>query len=56
MNTEEMLFTKVVMLENELMLTKQRLVVVEQLIEKALKTIKNTESNDYPIKPVPPSA
>lgn len=46
MNTEELLFTKVVMLENELMLTKQRLLVVEQLLEKALESIKQTDNRD----------
>lgn len=45
MNTEEMLFAKVVMLENELMLTKQRLIVVEQLLEKALDSIKGNKND-----------
>lgn len=42
MNTEEMLFTKLAMLENELMITKARILVVEQLLEKALATLKTS--------------
>jgi hypothetical protein len=48
MTTEEMLFTRVVMLENELMVTKQRLLVVEQLLEKALASIKDIKVDIQP--------
>jgi hypothetical protein len=46
MNSEERLFTKVVMLEEELAQTKKKLIEVERLLIKILEVVKGNSKHD----------
>jgi len=46
MNTEEMLFAKVVMLEAELTETRKKLIEVERLLIKILEVVKGNSKHD----------